>query len=144
MKAIRERSQKIKGRLIPIDPTGEQKVWPTGFFSVNCCPQAFIPKSTCKLVLCPGCNDEQGWKADTNTHSNKRRRSRGNDNVARKTHLIIAGGERKSNCPNHIKEDLLNLRQETNKEYLKDNRKKKEERKSSNIATHCFNCGIRL
>ena len=61
-----------------------------------------------------------------------------------KTHLITAGGERKSNCPDHLKEDLLNLRQETNKEYLKDNRKKNEERKISNIATHCVYCGIRL
>ena len=140
----KRKESELKGRLIPVNPMGKQKVWPGGIFSVNCCPQAFNPKSTCKLVLCMGCNDEQGGKADTNTQGNKRRRSRGNDNAARKTHLITTGGERKSNCPNHLKEGLLNLRQETNKEYLKDNRKKKEERKSSNIATHCVYCGIRL
>ena len=120
----KRKESEIKGRLIPVDPTGEQKVWPGGFFSVNCYPQAFNPKSTCKLVLCHVCNDGQGGKADTNTHGNKRRRNRGND-VARKSKVISTGGERKGICPNHIKKDLLNLQQETNKEYLKDDREKK-------------------
>ena len=91
-----------------------------------------------------GCNDVQGGKADTDTQGTKRRRSRGNDKAARKTHLTTTGGEMKSNCPDHLSEDLLKLKQETNKEYLKDNRKKKGERKSDNIATHCVKCRIRL
>ena len=48
----------------------------------------------------------------------------------------------KSNCPDHLSEDVLKLKLETNKEYLKDNRKKKEERKSDNIATHCIKCRL--
>ena len=103
-----------------------------------------IQKSLVNWCCVWGAMMNKGGKADTNTQGNKRRRSRGNDNAARKIHLITMGGGRKSNCPNHLKEDLLNLRQETNKEYLKDNRKKKEERKNSYIATHCVNCGIRL
>jgi hypothetical protein len=90
------------------------------------------------------CYDVQGGKAGTDTQGTKRRRGRGNDNPPRKTHLTTTGGNMKSNCPDHLSEDVLKLKLETNKEYLKDNRKKKEERKSDNIATHCVKCGIRL
>ena len=83
-----------------------QKVYPGGIFSVYCCSQAFNLKSTCKLVMCMGCNDVQGGKADTDTQGTKRRRSRGNDNAAQKTHLTTMGGEMKSNCPDHLTEDL--------------------------------------
>ena len=92
-----------------------------------------------------GCYDVQGGKAGTDTQGTKRRRGRGNDNPpSRKRHLTTTGGNMKSNCPDHLSEDVLKLKLETNKEYLKDNRKKKEERKSDNIATHCVKCGIRL
>ena len=58
----KRKESELKGRLIPVNPTGKQKVYPGGIFSVYCCSQAFNPKSTCKLVLCMGYNDEQGGR----------------------------------------------------------------------------------
>ena len=126
--------------LVAAPPSGKKMSWI--LFVCNACPMAFDPVSKCKLAICPSCTEDVADEAGNNHQEKRGRTRRGGtkDKTAAKTTVTANKGI----CPNHIWADLKGLPQETNKQYLRQNRKKKEERTNENIATHCLLCGIEL
>ena len=133
--------------LTPAPPSMRKYAWGRGNFGVNACPNAFDPKSKCKLVVCPKCTSKDDEEKEGSAHQDKRSRSSRRATVVTAVESIAkstVAEKKKGECPNHIAADLQDLPGETNNKYLKHKRQNKAERTNKNIATHCFLCGVEL
>ena len=140
VKEKRKLGSKNDEALVAAPPKGKKYKW-SGCFGLNACPFAFNPDSICLLALCPPCTEEVTEAAGGIQKNKRSRRSSAGatEGVAKST-----GEEKRGTCPNHTMADFQHLPFETDDQYLKHKRKKKEEWTSPNIATHCFHCGIKF
>jgi hypothetical protein len=128
--------------LVPAPPTQEKYNY-GGLFMVHCCPQAFHPSFTCKMAVCPKCYTGDAGENDEGGTKRSRRGRNVRDTAANKSVAKSTMTNKKQGCcPHHIKEDVKDLKVESNIGYLKHKRNKVEERDNENIATNCFLCGI--